>query len=94
MGFKFKKILSLEDPFFTLKSILYFYLLMKMSILLGDRVLLLAILNIFIFYSPINNKCPHFLFFSRMYFKQIFEGIIGIVECLIPRYVEEKSKKK
>ena len=66
---------------------------MKISMLLGDRVLLLAILNIFIFYSPINNKYPHFLFFSRMSFKQIFEGIIGIVECLIPRYVEDKNKK-
>ena len=29
-----------------------------------------------------------------MYVKQVIEGIVGIFECLIPRYVEEKSKKK
>ena len=94
MGFKFGKIISLEEPLFTLKSIFYIYLLMKVSMLLGDRFILFVILNIFVFYSPINKKFPHFLFYSRMYIKQIFEGIIGIVECFIPRYMEDKNKKK
>ena len=67
---------------------------MKVSSWIGDKFILLVILNIFIFYWPINKKYPHFLFISRMYIKQIIEGTIGIFECLIPRYEEDKSKKK
>ena len=67
---------------------------MKTSSIIGDRLILLVTLNIFIFYAPINKKCPHFLFISRMYIKQIIEGTLGLLECLIPRYEEEKAKKK
>ena len=91
---RFRKIVSFEDPIFTIKVLIYIYLLMKLAGLLGDRFILLIALNIFIFYAPIEKKCPHFLFKSRMYVKQIIEGTIGIIECLIPRYEEEKPKKK
>ena len=91
---RFRKIISFEDPIFTIKSLFYIYLLMKLAGLLGDRFILLIVLNIFIFYAPIEKKCPHFLFKSRMYVKQIIEGTVGIIECLIPRYEEEKPKKK
>ena len=91
---RFRKIVSFEDPIFTIKVLIYIYLLMKLAGLLGDRFILLIVLNIFIFYAPIEKKCPHFLFKSRMYVKQIIEGTIGIIECLIPRYEEEKPKKK
>ena len=84
----------MEDPFYTLKTLIYFYLVMKVSSWIGDKFILFIFLNIFIFYAPINKKCPHFLFISRMYIKQIIEGTIGILECLIPRYEEDKSKKK
>jgi hypothetical protein len=67
---------------------------MKACSLIGDRLILLVILNVFIFYAPINKKFPNFLFVSRMYIKQIIEGTLGILECLIPRYEEEKTKKK
>ena len=67
---------------------------MKATSIIGDRLILLVTLNIFIFYAPINKKVPHFLFISRMYIKQIIEGTLGILECLIPRYEEEKVKKK
>ena len=66
---------------------------MKVSSWIGDKFILFVSLNIFIFYCPINKKYPHFLFISRMYIKQIIEGTIGIIECLIPRYEEDKSKK-
>ena len=91
---RFRKIVSFEDPIFSIKVLIYIYLLMKLAGLLGDRFILLIVLNIFIFYAPIEKKFPHFLFKSRMYVKQIIEGTIGIIECLIPRYEEEKSKKK
>ena len=91
---RFRKLVSFEDPIFTIKTLIYIYLLMKLAGLLGDRFILLIVLNIFIFYAPIEKKYPHFLFKTRMYAKQILEGIIGILECLIPRYEEEKPKKK
>ena len=91
---RFRKIVSFEDPIFTIKVLIYIYLLMKLAGLLGDRFILLIVLNIFIFYAPIEKKFPHFLFKSRMYVKQIIEGTVGIIECLIPRYEEEKPKKK
>ena len=65
---------------------------MKIAGYLGDKFILLIILNIFVLYHPINKKFPHFLFLSRMYIKQVIEGIIGILECFIPRYEGEKSK--
>ena len=86
--------MNFEDPFLTIKTLSYIYLLMKVTSLLGDRFILFVVLNIFIFYAPINKKCPHFLFVSRMTIKQVIEGTIGILECLIPRYEEAKIKKK
>ena len=91
---RLKDIVSLEDPVLTLKTLLYSILLMKLFKLIGDRLFILVILNLFIFYSPIEKKFPHFLFKSRMYFKQGIEGTFGILECFIPRYKEDKAKIK
>ena len=86
--------MNFEEPILTIKVLSYIYLLMKVSSWIGDRFILFFVLNIFIFYAPINKKFPHFLFISRMTIKQVIEGTIGILECLIPRYEEEKTKKK
>ena len=86
--------MNFEEPILTIKTLSYIYLLMKVSSLIGDRFILFVVLNIFIFYAPINKKFPHFLFTSRMAIKQVIEGTMGILECLIPRYEEEKAKKK
>jgi hypothetical protein len=86
--------MNFEEPFLTIKVLSYVYLLMKVSSWIGDRFILFVALNIFIFYAPINKKFPDFLFVSRMSIKQVIEGTIGIIECLIPRYEEEKNKKK
>ena len=86
--------MNFEEPFLTIKVLSYVYLLMKVSSWIGDRFILFVALNIFIFYAPINKKFPDFLFVSRMSIKQVIEGTIGIIECLIPRYEEEKIKKK
>ena len=86
--------MNFEDPILTIKTLSYIYLLMKVLSWIGDRFILFIFLNIFVFYAPINKKFPNFLFVSRMSIKQVIEGAIGIVECLIPRYEEEKIKKK
>ena len=86
--------MSFEEPILTIKTVLYIYYCMKITTLLGDRFILLVIMNIFVFYAPIEKKCPHFLFISRMYIKQIIEGIIGLIESFIPRYEGDKPKKE
>ena len=86
--------MNFEEPILTIKVLSYIYLLMKVSSWIGDRFILFVVLNTFIFYAPINKKFPHFLFISRMTIKQVIEGTIGILECLIPRYEEEKIKKQ
>jgi hypothetical protein len=86
--------MSFEEPILTIKTVLYIYYCMKIATLLGDRFILLVIMNIFVFYAPIEKKCPHFLFISRMYIKQIIEGIIGLIESFIPRYKGDKPKKE
>ena len=86
--------MNFEDPILTIKTLSYIYLLMKVLSWIEDRFILFVFLNIFVFYAPINKKFPNFLFVSRMSIKQVIEGAIGIVECLIPRYEEKKIKKK
>ena len=77
-----------------MKTFIYFYLTMKIASLIGDRIIIFVILNVFIFYSLIEKRRPNFLFFYRTYIKQIIEGSLGILECLIPRYIEDKQKNK
>ena len=40
--------------------------------------------NILIFYAPIYNRCPKFLFRIRMFIKEIIEGVLVVLSCLIP----------
>ena len=65
---------------------------MKVLSYLGDKIVFGIVLNIFIFYSPINNKYPNFLFYIRMYIKQIIEGTIGILICFLPSCQKDKNK--
>ena len=89
---RFRKIIRLEDPSSTIRSFIYTYLCLLLSKLLGDKFIIFFILNIFVFYAPINDKFPNFIFNSIMYVKQTIEGIFGIVECFIPRYDDKKEK--
>jgi hypothetical protein len=75
----------------TIKTIIYLFLLKKVSSWLGDKIILFIVLNVFIFYAPINKKFPNFLFYTRMYIKQIIEGTIAILICFFPTF--EKNKK-
>ena len=60
---------------------------MKIINIINDKLLLLIIMNIIIFYSPIEKHLTdHFLFKGRMAFSQIVEGVLGLLECFIPRY--------
>ena len=88
---RFRKLMSLEDPSSTLRNFIYTYFCLIISRFAGDKFIIFCILNIYIFYTPINNKFPNFVFNCVMSLKQTIEGVFGIIECFIPRYVEKKK---
>ena len=87
-----KKTISLEDKIHTSRVLIELFLLMKISSYFSDQMILLIISNICIFYSILDKKYPHFLFKFRMSIKQIIEGIIVVLICIIPNY-EKKEKE-
>ena len=87
-----KKTISLEDKIHTSRVLIELFLLMKISSYFSDQIILLIISNICIFYSILDKKYPHFLFMFRMSIKQIIEGIIVVLICIIPNY-EKKEKE-
>ena len=89
-----KKTISCEDKYYTIRVLIEIYLLMKITSFLNDKFIILLILNIVILYAPIEKNCPHFLFKCRMTFRQIIEGVIGLIDCLIPKYEEGNIKEK
>ena len=65
---------------------------MKFVSFISDKLVLLLIANICLFYSSLEEKFPHFIFKCRTAIKQVIEGIIVLFQCLIPKY-EETPKK-
>ena len=87
-----KKAFSFKDKLYTIRIIIEVFLLIKILPILGAKFILFIVLNIIVLYAPLDKKCPHFLFQFRMSFRQIIEGILGILLCLIP--LNEKKTKK
>jgi hypothetical protein len=86
----FEKITEFKDPYYSIKMIIILYIISKIINIFNEKFLAWIILNILIFYGPIEKKYPYFLFRSRMFIQQIFEGIIGIICCIIPSYDQKK----
>jgi len=86
-----QKIISLEDISYTCKKLFKLRLIMKIVNLFNEKFILFALINIVIFYSPLENLSEHFLFKARIFVEQIFDGILGILECFIPKYEEDKK---
>ena len=62
--------------------------------ILNEKLILFIVINLIIFYSPIENKSEHFLFKLKMAAKQTIEGIIGLIIAAIPKYQGPKEKEK
>ena len=88
------KIASFDDKILTIKTIIYLFLLIKVSAWIGDKIIFSVVLNVFIFYAPINSVFPNFLFYTRMYIKQIIEGIVAILICFCPTCEKKKNSEK
>ena len=89
-----KRAISCEDKLYSVIYLIQVYILMKISSFLNDKFVIIIIINIVLLYGPFEEKCPHFLFKARMTFKQIIEGVIGLLDCLIPKYEENNIKKE
>ena len=89
-----KKTISFEDKLYTVRVIIELYLLMKISSLFNDKFFLLLATNICLFYSPLDKKYPYFVLKIRMSVKQIIEGVIVLILCLVPKYEEEQKEQK
>ena len=85
------KIIAFDDYYYSLKIIFIFLILSKLINMFNEKLTAWIILNIIIFYGPLERKYPYFLFKSVMYVLQIFDGIFGLIKCLIPAYEEEKN---
>ena len=88
------KIASFDDKILTIKTIIYLFLLIKVSAWIGDKIIFSVVLNVFIFYAPINGVFPNFLFYTRMYIKQIIEGTVAILICFCPTCEKKKNSEK
>ena len=91
-----KDIISLKDATNTFEVLFVLYLLSKITNCLGDRFIIFILLNLILFYSPLDKNFPNFLFNIFIVCKQCIEGIIGVIICIVPKYeevVDEKEKK-
>jgi len=88
------KIFTFEDPFYCLIVFIELYILWKISKIINDKIFLLIVGNIIIFYSNIEKRYPKFLFRTRMFIKEIIEGILGIFIAFVPKYEEKQDTKK
>lgn len=59
----------------------------------SDLFFIWIIGNLCIFYYPLNKAFPGCVFNFYLAVVQTIEGVVGLIECLIPRY-EEPSEKK
>jgi len=86
------KIISFSDYYYSIKSLFILYIITRVINLFNEKFICLILINILLFYGPIEKRCPYFLFKTRMFIKQFFQGIFGVISCLIPSY-EDKDKK-
>ena len=88
----FLKIVNLEEPFYSLIVLIELYLFWKISKVINDKIFILIFGNIILFYSMIEKKYPKFLFRSRMFVKEIIEGVLSAIMALFPKHEEHKEK--
>ena len=51
-------------------------------------------MNLILFYAPLDKQYPHFFFKIRMSLRQIIEGIIGLLYCLLSNLIKDDNEKK
>ena len=70
------------------------YIIGKVINIINEKFILLIVTNIIMLYAPIESYSDHFLFKAKMAIIQTIEGILGIINCLIPKYEDPQKKKE
>ena len=78
---------------YSIKMIIALYVISKIINWFNEKFIAWIVLNILLFYGPIEQRYPFFLFRSRMFIQQIFEGVIGILYCFIRSYETKKIEE-
>ena len=78
------KIIIFDNLLYTLTALIEIFLFWIISKRINWIIFCMILGNILIFYSPIDKRCPKFLFRIRMFIKEIIEGVLVVLSCLIP----------
>ena len=78
------KIIIFDNLLYTLTALIEIFLFWKISQRINWIIFCMILGNILIFYSPIDKRYPKFLFRIRMFIKEIIEGVLVVLSCLIP----------
>ena len=62
--------------------------------LFPDAFLFWVIINFVIFYGPIDKWYPNKIAYGLTCVRQVIEGVIAVIEALIPKYIDENENKK
>lgn len=62
--------------------------------LFPDAFLFWVIINFVIFYGPIDKWYPNKIAYGLTCVRQVIEEVIGVIEALIPKYIDENENKK
>ena len=89
----FKKIISFEDIYFSIIEILKILFFKGLFNILNEKLVLFIILNVIIFYYPIENYCEHFVFKIKVTISITIASIISLIIVFIPKYEQPKEKE-
>ena len=78
------RIIIFDNLLYTLTALIEIFLFYKLSKRINWIIFTMVLGNMLIFYAPIYNRWPKFLFRIRMFIKEIIEGVLVVLSCLIP----------
>ena len=78
------RIIIFDNLLYTLTALIEIFLFYKLSKRINWIIFTMVLGNMLIFYAPIYNRYPKFLFRIRMFIKEIIEGVLVVLSCLIP----------
>ena len=77
------EIIIFKNLLYTLTALIEICIFWNIYRRTNGIIFVLILGNTIIFYSPIDKRCPKFLFRIRMFIKEIIEGILVVLSCLI-----------
>lgn len=85
---------SLETNEELISTGIFVILILQLAKIFSDLFFLCFLGNLAIFHYPLNQLFPDCIFNCYLCVVQVIEGVVGLIECLIPRYEEGEKEKK